>query len=189
MTDAATTSSDPTESNAADRKLSDYLDNHRPTARPVKKDNEPPAEMHQLDFLLGTMVTTFDTGVRMVAVTRPIMGGRYYQMDLTATYGDGSPKLEGTWVIGWSEPNQYFESYYFDSLGTMGTSTSPGWQDGHLEFVGDHVLGEVGVRSRSKDAYTVIDDQHFRLDAFVEVEGEWKLYDIQNCTVTPPAEQ
>lgn len=168
-----------------DEMLSDYLDNHRPTARPVKKNNDPSPRLHELDFLLGTMVTEFDTGVRMEAVTRPIMGGRYYQMDLKATYGDGSPKLEGIWIIGWSEPDQQFESYYVDSMGTQGVSTSPGWVDGHLDFIGTHVIGEVGVRSPSRDSYTPIDDTHFRLDAFVEVEGKWKLYDIQNCTVTP----
>ncbi|OLZ60599.1 hypothetical protein AV521_45100 [Streptomyces sp. IMTB 2501] len=180
MTDDTTT--------AADDKIRDYLDNHRPTARPVKENNDPPARLHELDFLLGKMVTTFDTGVLMEAVTRPIMGGHYYQMDLKATYADGSPKLEGKWIIGWSEPDQHFESYYVDSMGTLGVSTSPGWVDGHLEFIGDHVLGEVGVRSRSKDAYTPVDERHFRLDAFVEVDGAWKLYDIQDCTITPPSE-
>ncbi|MFF7459417.1 DUF1579 family protein [Kitasatospora sp. NPDC008115] len=183
-----TTDAAPAPVTEADEKLNDYLDNHRPTARPVKENNDPPEQLHQLDFLLGTMVTHFDTGVRMEAVTKPIMGGHYYQMDLKASYPDGSPKLEGKWIIGWSAPNQQFESYYVDSMGTMGVSYSEGWQDGHLEFVGDHVIGEVGVRTRSKDAYTVIDATHFRLDAFVEVEGEWKLYDIQDCHVTPPAE-
>ncbi|WP_171171999.1 DUF1579 family protein [Streptomyces sp. I05A-00742] len=184
----STTAHEAGTASEGDAKVADYLDNHRPTARPVKENHEPPAQLHQLDFLLGKMEVTFNTGVQMVAMTAPIMGGQYYQMDLQATYADGSPKLEGKWIIGWSEPDQHFESYYVDSLGTLGWSTSPGWQDGHLEFVGSHVLGEVGVRSKSKDAYFPIDDTHFRLDAFVEVEGEWKLYDIQHCTITPPSE-
>lgn len=188
MTESITTSDAAAPANEADLKLHDYLDNHRPTARPVKENNDPPARLRELDFLLGTMITTFDTGVRMESVAKPTMRGHCIQMDLTATYADGSPKLEGRWIIGWSEPDQQFESYYVDSMGTLGVSTSPGWQDGKLEFVGSHVLGEVGVRSRSKDAYTLVDDTHFRLDAFVEVEGKWKLYDVQNCTVVPLSE-
>lgn len=168
-----------------DEKIADYLDNHRPTARPHKEDNSPSPKMHELDFLLGKMVTEFDTGVRMEAIIEPIMGGHYYQMNLKATYGDGSPKLEGTWTIGWSEPEQQFESYYYDSMGTFGLSTSPGWVDGKLDFIGTHVLGEVGVRSPSRDSYYPIDETHFRLDAYVQVEGKWKVYDVQDCYVTP----
>ncbi|WP_263172706.1 DUF1579 family protein [Streptomyces sp. SCSIO ZS0520] len=171
-----------------DAKLVDYLDNHRPTARPVIEHPKPSERLKELDFLLGKMTVTFNTGVRMEAVTQRIMHDHYIQMDLKSTYADGTPKLEGKWLIGWSEVDQQFESYYVDTLGTLGVSTSPGWQGDHLEFIGEHVLGEVGVRSKSKDAYTPIDATHFRLDAFVEANGEWKLYDIQECTVTPLSE-
>lgn len=173
---------------AEDEKVADYLDNHRPTARPVKKDTGVAPRMKELDFLLGRMTVSFDTGVKMEALTQPIMGGHYYQMDLKSTYADGSPKLEGKWIIGWSEVDQHFESYYVDTLGTLGVSTSTGWQDGHLEFIGEHVLGEVGVRTRSKDSYVPVNERHFKLEAFVEVNGEWKLYDIQDCHLTPLSE-
>ncbi|HLL65108.1 MAG TPA: DUF1579 family protein [Micromonosporaceae bacterium] len=166
------------------QKMLDYLDNYRPTGRPVAERKEPAKELQQLDFLLGRMVSHFNTGVRFEAETRPIMGGHYYVMDLHATHQDGTPKLDGIWIIGWSEVDNHFESYYVDSLGTMGTSTSPGWEDGHLAFVGSHVVGEVGVRTMTKDFYTPIDDDHFRLDAYVEVDGEWKLYDVQQCERT-----
>ncbi|MCM3924905.1 DUF1579 domain-containing protein [Frankia sp. AiPs1] len=171
-----------------DQKVTDYLDNHRPTARPVKQDTGVSPRLNELDFLLGRMTVSFDTGVKMEALTRPVLRGHYYQMDLKATYADGSPKLEGQWTIGWSEVDQHFESYYVDSMGTLGVSTSTGWQDGHLEFIGEHVLGEVGVRTRSKDSYTPVDERHFKLEAFVEVNGEWKLYDVQDCSLTPLSE-
>jgi hypothetical protein len=145
------------------------------------EQREPAKEMQQLDFLLGKMISNFNTGVRFEAITQPIMGGHYYQMNLQAFHKDGTPKLEGIWIIGWSEVDKYFESHYVDSLGTMGTSTSPGWQDGHLSFTGSHVVGEVGVRTMTRDFYTPIDEDHFRLEAFVEVKGEWKLYDVQEC--------
>ncbi|MYS91680.1 MULTISPECIES: DUF1579 family protein [Streptomyces] len=166
-------------------KINTYLSG-RPTERPRTEHRPPSPRLKDLDFLLGRMVTHFDTGVRMESVTRRVMHDHYIQMDLTGTYADGTWKLDGKWIIGWNEVQQQFESYYIDTMGTMGTVTSPGWQeDGHLVFSGFCVLGEVGVRTNTKDVYTVLGDHHFQLDAYVEAEGEWKHYDTQDCHVTP----
>lgn len=172
--------------NASDSsKINTYLAG-RPTERPRTDQPPPSPRLKELDFLLGKMVTNFDTGVRMEAVVRRVMHGHYIQMDLSGTYPDGTWKLDGKWIIGWSEVDQHFESYYMDTLGTMSCVTSPGWQeDGHLVFSGSCILGEVGVRAPTKDVYTVISDGHFQLDASVLVDGEWKHYDTQDCYVTP----
>jgi hypothetical protein len=166
-------------------KINTYLSG-RPTERPRTEHRPPSPRLKDLDFLLGKMVSNFNTGVRMEAVTRRIMHDHYLQMDLTGTYPDGTWKLDGKWIIGWSDVDQMFESYYMDTMGTMSTVTSQGWQeDGHLVFTGSCVLGEIGVRALTKDEYTVINDRHFQLDAYVEVEGAWKHYDTQDCYVTP----
>ncbi|MEU6356324.1 DUF1579 family protein [Streptomyces sp. NPDC047072] len=164
-----------------DSTIDTYLRDHPVDARPVLERPEPSPRMRELDFMLGTVASVFDTGVRFECTTRPILGGLYLQMDVHATYADGSWRNDGIWIVGWSEVDQSFQSYYVDALGNQGMSTSPGWQDGVLEFVGSTSMTEVGARGMTMDRYTVIDDDHFQLVAYVQVDGEWKRWNTQDC--------
>jgi hypothetical protein len=166
---------------STDATLDNFLVDHPITERPRPARREPSPRMQELDFLVGTITSQFDTGVRFESAIRPIMDGLYLYTDLHATYADGSWRNDGIWIVGWSEPDHAFQSYYVDAMGNQGTSSSPGWQDGVLEFVGSGVVGEVGVRTVTKDRYTRIAEDHFQLEAYVQVNGEWKRYDAQDC--------
>jgi Protein of unknown function (DUF1579) len=173
---------------SADSKISAYLEEHPVQSRPVLTRKEPSPRLRDLDFLLGNVVSQFDTGVRFECSTRPILGGLYLEMTVHATYADGSWRNDGVWIIGWNEVDQVFQSYYFDALGNQGTSTSPGWtDDGALEFVGSHIVAEVGVRTLTKDRYLPVDDEHFLIEAYVQDNGEWKLWNTQDCHRTEPS--
>jgi hypothetical protein len=146
----------------------------------------PPAEqLHELDFLLGKLDCTFNTGVTSRGDTRLTLGGNYYQLEVHSRNPDGTPKINGQWIIGWSAVDNAFQSYYVDDAQNQGTSSSPGWQDGHLDFVGSTILGAAGVRALTKDHFTMIDENHFTLDAFVQVKGQWVLVDTQDCHRRP----
>jgi hypothetical protein len=167
---------------STDEKIDTYMAENPIEARPVMVRPEPSPRMRELDFLLGTVESVFDTGVRFRCTTKPILGGLHVRMEISATYADGSWRNDGIWTVGWSEVDQEFQSYYADALGNQGLSTSPGWkEDGTLEFVGSTVLAEVGVRGMTKDHYIPLEDGHFRLDAYVQSDGEWKRWNTQDC--------
>ncbi|BCB84558.1 DUF1579 family protein [Phytohabitans suffuscus] len=169
----------------SDDKIGVYLEEHPVEARPVLERPEPSPRMRDLDFLIGTVDSVFDTGVRFECTSEPIMDGLYIRMEMRATYADGTWRNNGTWIIAWSEIEQEFQSYYWDALGNHGTSTSPGWRDGVLEFVGSHVLAEPGTRGMTMDRYSRFDEEHFMLEAFVQVDGEWKKWNTQDCHRRP----
>jgi len=75
---------------STDKKLDAYLADNPIEARPVIPRPEPSPRMRELDFLLGTVESIFDTGVRFVCTTKPILGGLHVQMEISATYADGS---------------------------------------------------------------------------------------------------
>jgi hypothetical protein len=137
------------------------------------------AAMHQLDFLLGTMSCDFSTGSKLRTTTRPVLGGSFYQINMTQKR-NGQTVLHGRWFIGWSPSASGFVSYYFDDVDNHGSSTSPGWQDGHLVFVGTYTFGAHGTTG-VRDDFTVDGNDHFMIDESVGGPGAWSPLDTQDC--------
>jgi len=140
-----------------------------------------PVQLHQLDFLLGKIRCTFNTGTKVSATTQPILDGHYYQMDLTAENAFGTPKLTGRWVLGWSSIDTSFFSYYYDNAQIQGTATSAGWQNDHLVLTGTYKLGEYGKDGVIRDDFTRIGDNHFRIHESIKDDGKWHVLDVQDC--------
>jgi hypothetical protein len=155
----------------------------RAVARPAPTGGPPPSErMHELDFLLGSLRCVFRTGSIRTARVRPILGGHYYQLDLTHVRPRKKERVRGSWVLGWDRVDASFVSYYFDDAGMQGTSASPGWQDGHFALTGSFVLGEPAQRVVIKSDITRIDEDHFTIEEHIEKNGKWELLDTQECT-------
>ncbi len=151
-------------------------------ARPAPAGGPPPSErMHDLDFLLGSLRCLFRTGAVRTARVRPILGGHYYQLDLTHVRPRKKERIRGSWVLGWDRVDSAFVSYYFDDAGIQGTSTSPGWQDGHFVLTGSFVLGELQQHAVIKSDITRIDEDHFTIAEHIEKNGTWVLLDTQDC--------
>ncbi|MBM7171047.1 DUF1579 family protein [Streptomyces sp. G44] len=154
----------------------------RAVARPVPTGGPPPSErMHELDFLLGSLRCLFRTGPIRTARVRPILGGHYYQLDLTHVRPRKKERVRGSWVLGWDRVDAAFVSYYFDDAGMQGTSTSPGWRDGHFVLTGSFVLGEPARRVAIRSDITRHDEDHFTIEEHIEKNGRWELLDTQDC--------
>ncbi|MDX6355509.1 MAG: hypothetical protein QOF98_2412 [Streptomyces sp.] len=132
-----------------------------------------------LNFLLGNyscsytdLTVTPPVTTVLSWQTRPVLGGRtatsgpvagkttYYEMRLT------SAAFDGRWVFGWNAVDAEFFSFYYDDMGTIGHSTSPGWgADGHLKFAGPY--SAYGSDLLSEDDITVTDSRHFTDHAYI----------------------
>ncbi|WP_369213208.1 DUF1579 family protein [Streptomyces flavofungini] len=110
--------------------------------------------MRELDFLLGSLrCLGRAAGSVLTARARPILGGHFYELDLTHLRPGERQRTRGSWVLGWDRVDARFVSYYFDDVGTRGTSASPGWRGGRLTFTGSYVTGgaERRVTARTRD--------------------------------------
>lgn len=147
------------------------------TAKPA------PSQLQQLDFLLGKTSCTLTTGTKISASTKPILDGHYYQMDLTAQSqgGFGYSNLTGQWVLGWNSIDSTFISYYYDDAQIQGTSTSPGWQNGHLVFTGTYALSTIRKNAAVQDEFTKMSADHFMIHESIQKDGKWQPLDTQDC--------
>ncbi|WP_179120000.1 DUF1579 family protein [Streptomyces tsukubensis] len=131
-----------------------------------------PAEMHKLDFLLGswrcpTTVTApggpSETSV-VVGTIKPVLGGAWYQWDALRLPNEQMPeKALSRWMIGgWNAASETFTALYTDDRGTHGEeSTEPGAaQDGHMKFTGEYSMPT--GKFEFIDEFTKISDDHFR---------------------------
>ncbi|MEU1022029.1 DUF1579 family protein [Streptomyces sp. NPDC005904] len=151
-------------------------------ARALPTSAPPPSErMRELDFLLGTLRCLFATGSLRTARVRPILGGHYYQLDLTQVRERKSGRVRGSWVLGWDRVDGRFVSYYFDDAGMRGTSTSPGWRQGHFVLTGTYALGESQRPVAIKRDITRVDEDRFTIREHIEKNGTWELLDTQDC--------
>lgn len=139
-----------------------------------------PPQLHQLDFMLGTLNCTFNTGVTMRAHLHPTLGGAYYQFDYISHEADGKFRMAGRWIIGWSTPDNAFEGYYVDTGGNQGTQSATGVVDGKLSFVGPVVLSDK-VKLLAKDDYQIVGPNHFTVTSYVQIKGAWTFADSQDC--------
>ncbi|HET9171569.1 MAG TPA: DUF1579 family protein [Actinospica sp.] len=143
-----------------------------------------PAQIKQLDFLLGTLNCVYSDGTLLSAKVKPILGGTYVQMDIKSTNALGTEAITGKWILGWDSTDSQFISYYYDNLLNQGTSTAPGWQDGSFTLIGQYVLTGHG-HLNLKDQFVPVDANHFTIYESGEIAGAWKLLDTQACTRTP----
>ncbi len=121
----------------------------------------------------------FSTGSKLETRTRRVLGRTFDQINMTQQR-NGQTVLHGRWFIGWSPSSSQFESYYFDDVDNHGSSTSPGFADGHLVFVGTYTFGSLGTTG-VRDDFTVSDRDHFKIDESVGQPGQWKPLDTQVC--------
>ncbi len=142
----------------------------------------PPEQMHDLDFLLGSISCVVNTGTKMTGEIRPVLGGHYLEFRVTVNRENGQ-QVNGVFIIGWNAADKVFSSYYYDDAHMQGSSTSPGWRDGALTFQGQYALGE--GRTELRTVFERIGDDHFSVRELMLREGEWKLLDTQDCHRTP----
>ncbi|GAA4232342.1 hypothetical protein GCM10022254_31940 [Actinomadura meridiana] len=142
----------------------------------------PPEQMRDLDFLLGSMSCVFNTGTKITGVFRSILGGHYYEFELTANRTNGQ-QVNGRWLLGWNSADKMFSSYYYDDTGMQGSTASEGWRDGELIFHGRYTLGDGHVEMRT--VFSRVDEDHFVIRESILQDGEWKLLDTQDCHRTP----
>jgi hypothetical protein len=145
----------------------------------------PSARMHDLDFLFGPYKCEVSgnstVGNSTIYIrTRPTLSGHYYQLELSQVKPDQPDVLHGRWVIGWSEAESQFVSFYYDENLMHGSSTSPGRQGANVTFTGDYVLGAKGVFT-VRDDFVVHSDRHFEIQEYLKISGQWVLFDIQDC--------
>ncbi|MCX4902873.1 NlmOI [Streptomyces sp. NBC_00878] len=115
--------------------------------------------MKQLDFLLGefrleyTNLTTEQvTTGRATSSGKALADGRFHEI----TQYIPVPGITAVWLIGWSDIEGHFVSFYYDDWGHHGTFTSPGWEDGHFRITGDSSV--FGGRHRFVDDYEIDED-------------------------------
>ena len=127
-----------------------------------------PAEMHQLDFLLGNwtcVVTTAYPGYPVTVVNQrarfgPLLGGRWYQIEVAQPPSDSAPDgLNYRWVLGWNPVTSSFTGYYYDDHSGQGSSSSPGSSGGHIVFTGTYFSG--GNDFTNQDDFSSVDRNHF----------------------------
>lgn len=141
--------------------------------------SQPPAEqMHDLDFLLGSISCVVNTGTKMKGEIHPVLGGHYLEWRLTVDRENGQ-HVNGVFVIGWNAADKVFSSYYYDDAYMQGSSTSTGWHDGIMTFEGQYTLGEARVEIRTM--FERVDEDRFVVRESMLHEGEWKVLDTQDC--------
>jgi len=135
--------------------------------------NEVAAEMRQLDFLLGdfrieytNMTTEKVTTGEATCSARPVADGRFCEW----TQHIPVPGIVATWLIGWSDVDESFVSFYYDDWGHHGVFTSPGWVDGHFRISGDSAV--FGATHRFVDDFEVVDADHFFKRGYIGVGDE-----------------
>ncbi|MGW0910047.1 DUF1579 family protein [Streptomyces sp. NPDC002853] len=137
-----------------------------------------PEQMHELDFMLGTMSCVLNTGTKITGEIKPVLSGHYYEFELTANRTNGE-QLSGRWLLGWNSTDAVFTSYYYDDTGMQGFSTAPGWQDGELPFQGRYTLADSHVEVRT--VFRRVDEDNFVIHESMLKNGEWVLLDTQDC--------
>ncbi len=144
---------------------------------PSRNDIAP--EMRQLDFLLGdfrieyTNLTTDEvTTGEATCSTRPLADGRFYEL----TQRIPVPGIVATWLIGWSDVDKSFVSFYYDDWGHHGTFTGPGWVDGHFRLRGDSAV--FGTHHAFVEDFEIVDADHLVKHGFIVVGDDLVPGDI-----------
>ncbi|MFJ8582970.1 DUF1579 family protein [Micromonospora sp. NPDC093277] len=142
-------------SSAAPESFPDLSDNAFALSRSAAP---PPAQMRQLDFMLGNwkcVVTTQmhgqppETGTTYVAV-RKILGGHWYELRSLQMPTVASPqRLVARQVYGWDPVAQQFTTYYYDDADGQGAGTAPQVTAGHAVFTGTYLFN--GFRHIGRD--------------------------------------
>ena len=145
----------------------------------------PPAQVAQLDFLLGTLKCVYSDGIKLTSTDKLILGGTYVQMDMKSTNALGSTKINGRWILGWDALDSKFISYYYDDALDQGSEDSPGWSNGQITFAGPYVLAGLTSTLELQDVFTPTDANHFGIVESGMVQGSWKVLDTQTCVRTP----
>jgi hypothetical protein len=141
----------------------------------------PPAQMGELDFLLGHHRCVGRTSPEGSAATvmylsgQPTLGGHYYNVDI---YWPGV--MAGRWVFGWNPLDQEYNIYYLSDSGTQGVAVSAGWQDGEFAVSGAYTVVEQNAHKKVKDVFTKTADGTFTVHSFVwsEKDDVWRPIDV-----------
>jgi hypothetical protein len=145
-----------------------------PTVEQEWTSPPPPEQLKQLDFLRGSVECLGESHVEgmdpMVLLTEagPTLAGHYLQMDVT-----WPNTLIGRWLFGWNPVDSMFITYYIADTGSHGSATSPGWEDGKLVFTGSYTIAVENTHPVMKDVFTLIDEDHFLIEEYMEVDGQW----------------
>jgi hypothetical protein len=151
-------------------------------------------QMSQLNFLLGsfTCSTAPYPGfgkLPLYETTRKILNGNYYQQEDQVTF-PGAGTFTAYWTLGWDPVDHNYTAQYFDNLGTTGTTTSAGWQAGHLTFAGQYVKvvtpGGVsgagsGAKETAEDDFVIVGPGHYTDTGSVLKNGHWTAGGTDDC--------
>ncbi|NGO72956.1 DUF1579 family protein [Streptomyces boncukensis] len=157
-----------------------------PAAGPRSTLPAPP-QMRKLAPLIGSWrcIDNPEPGTPrtvMYVKTQRSMDGHYVTIDAKTASGD----LHGRTVWGWNPVDKNYIGQYHDDWGTSSTTTSPGWQDGHLKFKGPLVqvakpdpAGDAeGAHMDLVDDYTVVGKHHFKVRSTVSLkDGQAWVHD------------
>ena len=151
--------------------------------------NPPPHQMARLNFLLGEYKCLTGLGLTMSESTRKILDGNYYQMEIAIPI-PGKGTFTAYWTLGWDSINQNYIAQYFDNMGTIGTATSPGWQNGHLKLSGQYIdvlkPGGVsgiskGIRITSQDDLAITGQGRYTDTSSYVQNGKWETAGTSDC--------
>ncbi|MEV1146488.1 DUF1579 family protein, partial [Micromonospora sp. NPDC049799] len=117
-----------------------------------------PAEMSQLDFMLGdwrcVVVTQVHGQPEMKNITylsvRSILGGHWYELRSLQLPSTSNPqRVVARQVYGWDPVAQQFTTYYFDDADGQGSGSAPPVTNGHAVFTGTYLFN--GFRHIGRD--------------------------------------
>lgn len=151
-------------------------------------------QMAELNFLLGNYkcLTAPVPGLgrlTMYESTSKILDGNYYQMIVKVNF-PGLGALNAYWTLGWDSVNHNYIAQYFDNTGTIGTTTSPGWQNGHFKLTGPYVavskpggvkgIGQ-GMRITSQDDLAMTGPGRYSDSSSWLKNGHWTSPSVSDC--------
>jgi hypothetical protein len=147
-------------------------------------------QMAELNFLLGRYKCLSTPGdLTTYESTSKILDGNYYQM-VVKFFIPGAGMFTAYWTLGWDSVDHNYIGQYFDNLGTTGTATSAGWQNGHLKFPGQYVkvvtpggasgAGQ-GARQTAQDDFVSVGPGHYIDSGSVLQNGQWVSASGSDC--------
>jgi hypothetical protein len=160
-------------------------------AAPAGNSDPAPAQMKELDFILGSyrcVVTNTVPGQPVSQdvfeyVATPVLGGHWYEMDGEQLPSKSLPEtIHFRWVYGWNPVTSTFTEYYYDDHSGEAVQTSPGWKDGTIDFTGPYYL--YGGTVTFRDVYTVVSQNEYRDSSSIQQGTRWVHATTNVCTRT-----
>jgi hypothetical protein len=159
------------------------------TAHMAPAGRTPPAQMRELDFLLGRhrcvgrLPADGSPATVMYMHGEPTLDGHYYNVDFS-----WPGIMAGRWILGWNPLDGEYNVYFISDSGTQGTAASAGWVDGNLAITGDYTVVEKNAHRRLRDVFTRVCDGVFTVHSLVQAEADdaWVCLDVYEARRQDP---